>query len=192
MRRRDILHRSGAGMGTILAVGLAGCSGDSSDGEDDANGDDTDDEPDNDDVSDDGDDDVSDDGDDDELGDNEALNLDSPEDAIESFYRVRSGENEEEFGTLLHSESIWRPIEDDDLGRELPDVETEIVEENLSASKIGVEWGFLADYTDEIAEELAEEENAWVEATLTYDDEEDTDSYDHLVVVEDGDWTVWR
>jgi hypothetical protein len=168
MKRRDILRTGCAGLVTTIGAGLAGCSGDS--GSDNSEGDDG--------------------GSDGSETETDAqVDADSPEGVIESYYRMEANQHEDGMNMVLHSDSWRRPVELDDEDLEMPTVETEILEEDLDAQDIGFELSWHRDYSGEIAEELAEMDNAWVEATLTYEDDDDTNN--HLVVVEDGNWQLW-
>lgn len=70
-------------------------------------------------------------------------------------------------------------------------VETEIVEEDLSAEQLNEEYSLQSfyDVSDELLEQLAEE-NARVSADVTYAEAED-DSTEFLTVTEDGDWVIF-
>lgn len=70
-------------------------------------------------------------------------------------------------------------------------VETEILEEDLSAEQLNEEYSLQSfyDVSDELLQSLAEE-NARVSADVTYEEAED-DSTEFLTVTEDGDWVIF-
>lgn len=130
----------------------------------------------------------------------------SPTAVVEPYYEAiedasdgLSGEEwVEELDEYLHSESPYRDLWEDRSaeemqgdGRTVDSVETEVTDEDLSAEELQEEFsGGFFNVSDDSIDAIADD-NAVVEATLTFEESEEEAALEHINAPEDGNWQIF-